>query len=331
VKPLLAPALAVVASFCASAQPIVWDRIAWHSEHGVPHAALMLDVRLDGVKAPVLMQLDTGCDVNMVFAEVYDASSELPARAGSRQVGLSGVAAGARFDRERFWIRHAAPSWLPSGLAALLILRRQEQRGQPISFGTLGAEFLEKRVLLLDLVAQRVAILSSDQPLPAALAARARFLPLDYRSHKMYLSAIVNSTARSGLIFDTGSSSVAAVTTRERWGEWTGRRPEDARNLVRTGNSWGKTGKWIGAPITGELCVGGLCRPSPVAWFEASGLPNFQFERYAPGTAGLVGCALFDGGYTVVVDVARSRFGVMAGSVAGAGVPAAVKKEKGSK
>ena len=151
--------------------------------------------------------------------------------------------------------------------------------GTPVELGTIGAAFFEKRILLLDFVAQRLAILDKGEGLPAAIAERADFVPIDYRNHKIFISLTLNGVEESGLFFDTGSSSMAVTTTRARWLEWTGRQPDDAKNKVLA-KSWGKDARWLGAPIEGSMCIGKAGVTEAVAFFEATGLENLDFDRY---------------------------------------------------
>jgi hypothetical protein len=51
--------------------------------------------------------------------------------------------------------------------------------------GTLDLVFFEQRVLLIDFVAQRIAVTGRGEELPAAVARRFDFLPLEYRNYKL--------------------------------------------------------------------------------------------------------------------------------------------------
>jgi hypothetical protein len=207
-----------------------------------------------------------------------------------------------RFGRE--WFRFAAK------------LGGSPEAGTPVELGTIGAAFFEKRILLLDFVAQRLAILGKDEQVPVEIARRADFVPIDYRNHKMFVSLTLNRVEESGLFFDTGSSSMAVTTTRARWLAWTGREADDPRNTVFLAKSWGKDARWIGAPVKNSICIGKACVTEAPAFFEATGLENLDFDRYPFKTAGLFGNLPFDGRFTVIVDLPNKRFGLIAGSAA---------------
>jgi hypothetical protein len=266
----------------------------------VEHAALMVEARLDGIDAPAVMQLDTGADADIVYGVPY-VQLKPDAAAAKDYVLVSGTIAGVRFGRE--WFNLAAKHGGPI------------QPGTPVRLGTIGAAFFEKRILLLDFVAQRLAILGKGEEVPPEIAQRADFVPIDYRNHKMFVSLTLNGVEESGLFFDTGSSSMAVTTTRARWLEWTGRQADDPGNTVFLGQSWGKDARWVGAPVN-SICIGKACVTGALAFFEATGLENLDFDRYPFKAAGLFGNLPFDGRFTVIVDLPNKRFGLIAGSAA---------------
>ena len=66
-------ALCAAATAQSSSDPIAWSRIGWESDSvtlagkPVEHAALMVELRLDGMSAPMLMQLDTGTPASVLY------------------------------------------------------------------------------------------------------------------------------------------------------------------------------------------------------------------------------------------------------------------------
>jgi hypothetical protein len=311
--------LALGVSLCAIAQPqtaISWDRmIWWPSNTGgktIEHAALLVEVRIDGLKNPVLMQLDTGCDVDLVYGAPYDQFGNLPPRHG-RQVTLSGTIAGSRFEDERFYVREER-GWF-NQFQQWAAVRWAIFKGKPIIFGTIGAEYMEQRVLVLDFAAQRIAMLPYGRDLPEAIARRIHYAPLEYRDRKMFLHLTLNGVDERYLAFDTGSSAMAIATTRRHWLEWTARQPDDPRNSLMMTEAWGKPVKLLGAPLKGSLCLGGACLDKPLAFFESTGVSTSDFDHYPFPISGLIGNVLFDGRFTVIVDLPHQRFGLYAGSL----------------
>lgn len=186
----------------------------------------------------------------------------------------------------------------------------------PILLGSLGDSFFKDRILLLDFVKQRVAILGKDSRMPHGLEGEVNYLPVTYNKYgNILVSATINGHAKPNVMFDTGSSIFAMVTGRGNWMEWTNRRADDLRNSTMRVNSWGRTAVLIGAPLTGTLCVGRACADHPVVFFESSGLQNLSFEEGSSTGSALIGNVLFDGRFTVIVDLAGRRLGLFEGSL----------------
>ncbi len=252
----------------------------------------MVEMRLDGMSGPMLMQLDTGTPASVFLGKSYEQLHRNDTVVGQAGRKAGGWVAGRRFDNEVFVV-------LPN-------------LGEPRRLGSLGATFFEQRVLILDFVAQKIAILDPRQDLPAKFD----FVPLDYRDHKIFVTLTLNGSADRDMIFDSGSSALPLFTTARRWQEWTRRGPDDPRNLALNAKSWGKEVTLTGAPLKGSICLGKACLSDPLIFFAPKVLANLDMERALYRIAGVLGNALFDGRYTVVVDLPHRRFGLMAGSAA---------------
>ena len=295
--------LALILVLCGAAaaqsgsEAITWSRIVWESGsvtlagRPVQRAALMVETRLDGMSAPMLMQLDTGTPDSVLLGRSYEQLHRNDTVVGPGRK-LGGWVAGRRFDNEVFVL-------LPN-------------LGEPRRLGSLGAMFFEQRVLIVDFVSQRIAILDPRQDLPAKFD----FVPLDYRDHKIFVTLTLNGVPDRDMILDTGSSAVPLFTTARRWQEWTGRRTDDPRKVQLKGKSWGREVTLAGAPLKGSICLGKACLSDPLIFFAPTVLANLDLERAPYRIAGIFGNALFDGRYTVVVDLPHRRFGLMTGSAA---------------
>jgi len=275
-------------------EPVLgWSKMVWSemtvAGHTVPHSALMIDANVEGMPAPALMQLDTGA-INCLYLK----------NGGRNGATVEGTAAGRRFYGEWFQFRDRS-SYTVDGKSVI---------------ATIGAPFFERRILILDFVSSRVAILDTAQDLPTEVERRATFTPLEYRDGKMFVTFRINDNPEREMFFDSGSSAFAMTTSRRRWLELTGRQPDDSRNEKWNVNSWGNVARMIGAPMKGEMCFARACLPSPLVFFESSGLKNLDFDQYRSKASGLFGNAPFDGRVTVIVDIPHARFGVIAGSLA---------------
>lgn len=281
---------------------VLWSAMVWKpfevDGRSFPHAALMVHAQLQGSKVPALMQLDLGNDPTVLYRY---SNLAFGIKANTLHL-ITGTIANRRFQNES--IRFLETGGQPTPTAG------------PILLGSLGGSFFKDRILLLDFVKQRVAILGKGAQLPRALKQEFDFLPVTRnRFGNLLITATINGRAEHDVVFDTGSSMLALATGRRNWTKWTNRREDDSRNSIIRANSWSRTAILIGAPLTGTLCAGRACIDHPLIFFESSGLQNLSFEgASAMGTA-LIGNVLFDGQFTVIVDLARTRLGLFRGSV----------------
>lgn len=176
--------------------------------------------------------------------------------------------------------------------------------------GTLGLEFLEGRVLLLDLPRGRFALLDSARALPA-VARGASWVPLEHRNGKMFIPLAVNGTVHDGFFYDSGASLFAISTTPELWRELTGRRGDEADVTVLRVPSFGQEIVIRGAPVRGRVSVGQAAMQDPPAFHVAEGPARLDFRTWAFPVEGLVGNALFADRWMVIVDLPHRRFGLV--------------------
>src|SRR5262245_18763576 len=97
----LMPVLAGVLASLAHAQPIKWTKMIWEAgdlgPRTEPHAALLLEVKLDSQPAPARMQLDTGASGNILYMSKTEPLD--PAR---MFITFNGTVAGRPMEGESF-------------------------------------------------------------------------------------------------------------------------------------------------------------------------------------------------------------------------------------
>jgi hypothetical protein len=163
----------------------------------------------------------------------------------------------------------------------------------------------------------RLAVLGENAILPQALDRGVEYLPMSFQLGHVLVAATIDGQEAPNAIFDTGSSMIPLLTSRKRWLEWTHRQPEDPLNSTLRGNSWGQEAVLTGAPV-GTLCIGAACLSHPEIYFEPSPASNRDLDK-CPRLSGLFGNAIFDGRYTVIVDIPDRRLGLIHGSFAASG------------
>jgi hypothetical protein len=176
--------------------------------------------------------------------------------------------------------------------------------------GTLGIRFFLDKLLLLDFPGQRFAILDSAG-LPDALAARASWVPVEFRNDRMFIPVTLNGRTETGYFYDSGASVFPLVTTHETWQRATGRTGEEPDNLRWTVPSFGQQVVLVGAPAHGTASVGAARLERPMIMYIAQGPESLDFRTWGYPVSGLVGNVLFADRYMVIIDLPRRRMGLL--------------------
>lgn len=262
-------------------------------------AALYVPITLKGVDGVYYLQLDLGCNLTLLY--------EVPFRQVLSQAGRTNVIegtnvidaniAGVELPRFRIWVLKYGEPLTP------------QERMQKI--GTLGLDFFEKHLLLLDYPAQRLAILPGDAILPVDITKTVSFFPLIARNEKLFVPVTLNGKDYpDDFFFDTGASLFPVYTTRSLWQQITSRTGDEPDNRVVTGHAWGNKLKVIGAPIQGEAQIGTVQLSHPLAYFAVTGNDNSDFDKSPFKVKGSIGNAFFYEDCMVVIDLPHKRFGV---------------------
>jgi hypothetical protein len=173
--------------------------------------------------------------------------------------------------------------------------------------GTLGADFIDGRVLVIDYPNHRLALWPA---VPASLAARTNFSALRFKERRVLLAASINDQPRE-LMFDTGSSAFALLTSRS---EWNALAKPGATPRTYTVSSWGQPLQANLVATDAVAKIGG--RPfvlGEVATIDGMGWMQEMLTRLS-GLGGMTGNRLFLD-HVIIVDTRAGRFGVVADRV----------------
>jgi len=277
-------------------------RFAWRADttgaRATPHAVLLVPVTLPNCPRTCYMQLDTGAPYTLLYSHAlmalqarYPAGPACPPQADTLRnfqfaIGQGQVA--ARTIRVRQMGAHALPA----------------DSTAPFVIGTLGTDVLEGRVLIIDYARQRFELRAN---VPDSLARRAVFGPLAFEQRRVLLSAGLQGTAKQ-LLFDSGSSAFALLTSQAAWQELA--RPGTPERVTPV-NSWGKTLTAHTVPTTASLKIGATALPlRTVTYIDGTTFMQRTLMRFS-GMGGMLGNEVFGQG-TLILDVRGGRFGVVA-------------------
>ena len=270
----------------------------WGFTKDLPHAALLVPITVPGCPRTYYLQLDTGAPYTLLRS---NALAVLRAAFPATRVTLS--AQGDSVRNFRFAIGQsqvrARNIWVRPSAAATQLPANPDE---PFIIGTLGTDVLDGRVLALDYVRQRFTLSST---VPDSLVRRTTFVPMSFRERRILLAVSLQGQTQE-LLFDSGSSAFALLTSQSSWQQMA--RPTAIAQSVPV-NSWGKTLTAHTVATAAALQFGAATVPlGTVTYIEGMGFMQSTLTRFS-GMGGMLGNAPFSQ-KTIVLDAKHERFGV---------------------
>lgn len=171
--------------------------------------------------------------------------------------------------------------------------------GSPI-VGTVGADLVDGRILIVDFPHQRIAVVDS---LPEVFVEKTRFAELT-RTPRGHLFVRVEVNGKETLaMYDSGSSIFGLITTREIWEDLTDGEVIDSFKIT----AWGKVHTVYAGRGKAKITVAGEpIRVDTIHYVDMEGLGDFLRQANAIGIMG--NRPMWD--RTIVVDTKGGRFGI---------------------
>jgi hypothetical protein len=262
------------------------------------HAALLVPVELPNCPRPCYLQFDTGAPYTLLNSAALEAlQKRYPATGPALQPHADSL------RNFRFAIGQ-------SQMVARNILVRQTRSAAvpadstaPFIIGTLGTDLLDGRVLVIDYARQHLQLCAT---VPDNLARRTDFSSMSFEERRILLTVGLQGTTKQ-LLFDSGSSAFALLTSKASWQEMA-----EPAAPVRTAavNSWGKTLTAYTAPTRAIMQLGTTAVPlKTVSHIEGTTFMQQMLTRFS-GLGGMVGNEPFSQ-RTLILDVKGNRYGVV--------------------
>ena len=161
---------------------------------------LWVDVNVSPAERPLHFLLDTGAEVNVVNLATARSIGLKP----GREVAVRGV----HSRLTGYWLQkltmQAGAVRLPGDCLALDLEKLSRSCERPVD-GLLGADFFRGRIVQIDFAAQKIRLLKS--PVPAPAADSEEVLPLQMRQGGMHVSVRVNGRKPQWVRLDTGCAT----------------------------------------------------------------------------------------------------------------------------
>lgn len=255
-----------------------------HGERMEPHSAIIVPVHIEGSPKTLYMQFDLGAASTVLKKNMADSlAARLPGFAvvtdgGQSHVANLGFTLGEiRIEAPRVNVRNVGSA---TGVA-------WDDPDRIDVIGTIGADLLEGRVLVIDYPRARIFI--GDAP-PPGLGAPDEPLPFTFDQRRIILGGVTINGDPRRIMFDTGSSAFALLTHRDDWLALT----DGGAGASTFGvNSWGATLTANVAPSPYDARFGNTVIPlGAVAYIEGMGAAQSAGVS-ASGMGGMTGNKLF--------------------------------------
>ncbi|MBF9221657.1 hypothetical protein [Hymenobacter ruricola] len=264
----------------------------------MPHAAVLVPVRLPNCPRTCYLQFDTGAPYSLFYARPLAA---LQARYPALRPALAlhhDTLRDFRFSIGQGLVR---ARWVRARDLGARTLPADSL--EPFIIGTLGGDVLEGRALVLDYARQRFSLLPE---VPDSVAQRTDFVPLAFESRRPVFTAGLQGQPRQ-LFFDTGASAFALLTNE---GEWHQLARPGAPVRTTVVNSWGRPLTSYTAPTAEAVQMGPAALPlGTVSHMTGTSFSQNLMMRFS-GMAGMLGNEPF-AARTIVLDVKGGRFGLV--------------------
>lgn len=302
---LLLFVVAVISLILLTENSLTMEDLQWHSfkwqkvdvgDRVIEKGAVYLPIKIAGVEDDCWLQFDTGShsqfyevslqELNFQY-QVIDKDHGEYTNDENRYIEFDGEIAGLKIDR---------PFRVKEDYGASI----KNFRGQPVKVGTLGMDFFEDRVLLLDYSCNRFSVADG---IPGEIVQKARFVQTEVKRREIFIDMLLKSIIKDRevwLEFDTGTGIGTALLKKDIWQEVTGKKLDDPQNMMIKASSWGNRIAVTGARVDGSLKIGSLNIEKPLVYTIA--------DADFPQT---LGNKIFLNNYLVIIDLKSDRFGYL--------------------
>ncbi|QIX63305.1 hypothetical protein HER32_19855 [Hymenobacter sp. BT18] len=264
----------------------------------IPHAGLLVPVRLPNCPRTCFLQVDTGAPYTVLYANQLDTLTRHYPSLGTSLKLQGNVVPEFRFTMGGAQVTVGNTKVLLQGAGTL-----PADSLAPYIIGSLGTDALDGRVLILDYAAGHFTL---SNEVPAPLAARATFAPLAFKERRVLLDATLDDKPRQ-LLFDSGTSAYNLLTSQDNWQEMA---TPGAPVRTDTTNSWGKKLLLYTVPTAAKFRFGSAEVPlGTVTYMTGMNLMQETLMRFS-GMDGMLGNEPFVGG-ALILDVKGGRYGIV--------------------
>lgn len=190
--------------------PFEWGENVY-AAHTEVHEAILIPVSVPGISRTLYMQFDTGASNTFL-------------RSGALQALKSRGCEFELFDKDErtcvktFELNVAGNKVvLESGRVVRRGIRDWDDPDAVITIGTIGTDFIDKRVIAIDFPARRIRMYDQRSQ---SLQAMGTFIPFDFKGRRILFPATIDGRDHN-LLYDSGCSAFGILTSRYYFDQYT--------------------------------------------------------------------------------------------------------------
>ena len=277
-----------------------WQPFSWvpyeMSNKLYDKAAIFVPIQFEDSEKTYWMQLDTGSYSQfdgITFTSINPPHKITQTGTSYDVVRFNGKIAGYETQNARF-----------VSMKKLGGVVKESER--EINIGTLGMDFFQDKILVLDFPNSRLAIVTSESQLPTEFTKDVTYYPAEMISNFFAISLTANGASHK-IAYDTGSSVIPLLLNQDFWQQITGRDGRESENIILEVPAWGNMITLIGAPSLEEIFLSDLSLGTPEVYFRKDKLDWFK----GSGIDGIMGNEPFYDDSIVILDAINMRFGLV--------------------
>lgn len=261
-----------------------------------PHAAMLIPVRIEGCGKALFMQFDLGAPSTVLLRNMAEG---LAAQTSALTIQPDGAVPSLTFTMGEVLAVAGPVRLVDTGSEATVACDQPDRRD---IIGTIGADLLKDRVLVIDFPRERIFVGSEAPAAQAGLAMK----PLMLTRAGVILTGVVIDNQTKNIMLDTGSSAFSLLTSQA---DWTAKARPGAAETTFPVNSWGRTLTAHTTATDSVVRFGEVEIPlGEVSYME--GVSDAQVRAMeASGMAGMTGNKLFVD-RVLVLDGVGGTYGV---------------------
>lgn len=255
-------------------------------------AAIAVPIYLKGSHHKLYAQLDTGSDATILYGNnLREWGIEIDS-ANNSLLEMSWT------DENSIWPISCKVAWVDDGVPIDTTSDKLEDR----VVGTIGADELSGKILVLDFPNQTYSVLADSNQIPESVKLSAEYVRTILHDSRLWIKVIVGADTLGWALYDTGSSETFLSLPLQEWQRATQRTGSEDDVVRDSIPSWSEYLLTLTAKAPSALHLGNITIESPTIQYTA-------FANEGTSDWRIIGNAPFYNDFIVIYDAKYNRIG----------------------